>query len=318
MKVVGLDVGYGNVKMYADGGERRIFPTMISSDTTGLLDEKGRIRFNGSEFVIGREGKDMRSDDFPLTDEYKALVLYSLSLLFPNESEGVVALALGVPPKLRSTKVREEIRKRFRRRFEFEVEGRKFKLTIPEVQVYLQGWGGYRDYIYTLELKKVKSHVVPAIYSDWGFYTIDTIIVTERMGELKPELPHRPTLSKGVSRLFEIYSSLLNDRGEYIEDLRRAEKLFRAGKYPQERKKALDIWKSDILSTILNEYSREVPDLDRIVIFGGGANLVEHDFKLRWGDRDILVVKTDEFANARGYYKSLKRELLKASAPVRR
>ncbi len=312
MKIVGLDVGYGYVKMYADGGERKMFPTMISRDTTGILDKTGYIRFNGSEFVVGKGGVDVRSDNFPFTDEYKALVLYSLSLLFPNENEGTVALALGVPPKLRRKK--EELVKRFKRKFEFEVEGRRFRLNIPEVQVYLQAWGGYRDYIYTLELKKMKSHLVPAIFSDWGFYTIDTIVYTEIGEELKPKLPYRPTLSKGVSHLLSIYSSLLQDRGEYVEDIRRAEKLFRAGKFPEERKKALEIWKSDVLNTILNEYSREAPDAERVVIFGGGANLVESDFRVRWENRDILVVKIDEFANARGYYKSIKRRLLNGVA----
>ena len=201
--------------------------------------------------------------------------------------------------------------RRFKRKFAFEVEGRKFRLNIVEVQVYLQAWGGYRDYIYTLELKKIKSHLVPAIFSDWGFFTIDTIVYTEIGGELTPKLPHRPTLSKGVSYLFGIYSSLLQDRGEYVEDIRRAEKLFRAGKFPEERKRAVDIWKSDVLNTILNEYSREAPDVERVVIFGGGANLVESDFKIRWENREVPIFKLDEFANARGYYKSLKRRLLR-------
>lgn len=316
MKVVGLDVGYGYVKLYADG-VRKKFPSSVSRDTSYLLDRTGHVKFNGSEFVVGGEGVDLRSDDYPFTEEYKALVLYALSLLFPKEREGEVALALGIPPGLKSEENRKRLMSRFRRKFEFEVEGRKLTINVPVVRVYLQGWGGYRDYTYTLELKKVKEHFVPSIFSDWGFRTIDTIILDERIERgdvvLKPRLPHAtPTISKGVSYLLDIYKSLLRERkGVNVEDTRRAERLFIAGRYPEERKEALGIWKKDVLRTILSTYSGEVPDLERLVIFGGGANLVEEEVrKIRWNGREILVVKLDEFANARGYYKNLKMEMM--------
>lgn len=312
---VGVDVGYGYTKIYAGRSLRFKFPSLVSADTGELLDKTNVVRFNGSEFVVGIGSKDLRSDDFPFREEYRALLYYAIAHLLEKTHAKEVVVGLGVPPVFRSK--REEIRKKLAKKVEVEVSGKKYSFLLKPV-VFLQGWGGYIDHIYTLEGRYVKENDVPAIYSDWGYYTVDTI-VTRRVwtaeGErVIPSLPEHesPTIKKGVSSLYQLYSRLVADKeGLVVPDLRTAEKMFLQNRYPHLIKKAVEIWKREVLDEILSRYRESAHQIEKIVVFGGGANFIEEDLRVE----DYPVIKLDEYANARGYFKALpsalKREVQK-------
>lgn len=316
---LGVDVGYGYTKVY--GRKWRFkFPSLVTANTTTILDEKNMVRWNGREFYVGTGKKDLRSDRFPFTDEYRALLYFAIAQVLADNPAEKVVVGLGVPPVFKNR--REEIRRFHRRTVEVSVGGKKFRFQLEPV-VFLQSWGGYIDHIYSLEGRYIGENNTPAIYSDWGFYTIDTIVAVPvwEGGEEKvvPRLPESesPTIKKGVSTLFQLYSSLVAERGATVfPDLRTAERAFLQNKFPEEKRKAVEIWKREVMDEILSRYEEEVHDLGKVVIFGGGANLIEGDFKLRWKERTVQVIKLDEFANARGYFKALpsvvrKREVVK-------
>ena len=304
---VGVDVGFGYTKVYWKGGRFK-FSSLLTADTTTFLDEKNIVRWNGREFYVGAGKKDLRSDNFPFTDEYRALLYFALAQVLSKHPADRVIVGLGVPPVFKNK--REEIRKFHKRNVEVVVGGKKVRLNIEPI-VFLQSWGGYIDHIYSLEGRYLRENNTPAIYSDWGFYTIDTIVAVPIWdgGEEKviPKLPESesPTIKKGVSTLFQLYSSLVAERGTAFPDLRTAERAFLQGKFPEERKRAVSIWKKEVLEGILSRYEEEVFNLEKVVIFGGGANIIERDFRIRWKSKDIQVIKLDEFANARGYFKAL-------------
>lgn len=314
MLMVGVDVGYGYTKVYWKGGRFK-FPSLVTSDTTTVLEEKNLVRWNGREFYVGAGRKDLRGDNFPFTEEYQALLYYGIVQVMKKEPVEKVVVGLGVPPIFKSR--REEVKKFHRRTVEVWVGGVKYRFQVEPV-VFLQSWGGYVDHIYTLEGKYLKENNRPAIYSDWGYYTIDTIVAVPvwEGGEEKvvPRLPQAesPTIKKGVSTLFHLYSSLVAERGGPVfPDLRTAERSFLQNKFPEERRKALEIWKREVMEEVLTRYEEEVHGLEKVVIFGGGATFVEGDLSLRWKDRTVEVIRLDEFSNARGYFKALPSALKK-------
>ncbi len=301
--LLGIDVGYGFTKVYGKG-VRFKFPSLLSANVGDVLDTTNIIRFNGSEFVVGVGSKDIRSDEFPFTPEYKALLYFAIVQVLKKYPAQEVYVGIGVPPVFKS--MRDELKRELSRKVSVDVGGVKYSFLLKTV-VFLQGWGGYIDHIYNLEGRYLKDNDRPAIYSDWGFYTIDTII-TKRVwsgeGErIVPSLPESsPTIKKGVSTLYQIYRKLVADKyGIAIPDLRTAEGMFLSGKYPEEARKATRVWKQEVLEEILARYKEEVFGLEKIVVFGGGANFIEEDFRAG----ELPVIKLDEFANARGYFKAL-------------
>jgi hypothetical protein len=82
VNVVGVDVGFGNTKIYTSSGGRK-FPTLISPAKGEALGESETIMLpGGKEYEIGTlvGAVETRSQDFFLSPEFRALVYYSLSM----------------------------------------------------------------------------------------------------------------------------------------------------------------------------------------------------------------------------------------------
>lgn len=303
MKAVGVDIGFGYTKVYGDKGKESI-PTLVAPFSKGeALTEEEIVEFDGKTFLIGSRYVDLRGTEFPFTDEYRAMLYYAL-----RNYEGEVLVGLGVPPSWGAK--REEIEKLYSGKHKFYYKDKQRELNL-KVKVFLQGWGGYIDYIYNLEGGYQEERDVPAIYSDWGFYTIDTI-VTERAfvnGKwvVKPRKPEDATIPKGVSRLLEILKIILEEEGVFLPDLRLLEHYLLSGtRYKKEIEEAKKRWISEVVSELQRKYEKYIPYVEKIVIFGGGANLVGELFEMKFGEKKVPVTKLDQFANARGYYKFLK------------
>ncbi len=300
---IGLDIGYGYTKVYTK--EKQVkFPTLVSADITRAIDTSGYVKFEDKEYWVGIDGRDFRSKNFVLTPQYKALLLYSIASVV-DTSPAVVNVGIGIPPSMKNLK--EKIKEMNEGRIEFQVEDRKYELDI-RLHVFLEGWGGYIDHIYSLDKGYLSKNDIPSIYSDWGYYTIATLVTKKIFkGGLEKVIPSfpkiSPTVHKGVSYLYDIYRRLLERKGEIIPSIRIAERKFLSGEFPEEREKALNIWKEELVEDVLSNYEEDIYDVEAIVLFGGGASLVEDTFKERFPH--LKIKRSDDFANARGYYKAL-------------
>jgi len=301
--VVGVDIGFGYTKVYGSEKKEKI-PTFVAPfSMSEALTEEEVIEFDGKTYLIGSRYVDLRGTEFPFTDEYRAMLYYAL-----RNYDGEVIVGLGVPPSWGAK--REDIEKLYSGRHKFYYKGKLKELNL-KVKVFLQGWGGYIDYIYNLEGGYQEDRDVPAIYSDWGFYTIDTII-TERAfvkgrWVVKPRKPEDATIPKGVSRLLEILKLILEEKGIFIPDIRLLETYLVSGsRYRREIEEAKERWMREVVSELQRKYEKYIPYVEKVVIFGGGANLVSDTFEFAFKEKKVPITKLDEFANARGYYKFLK------------
>lgn len=311
--VVGLDVGFGNVKLYSAKGGRK-FPTLISPAKGEALGEAEVIRLpSGEEYEIGvlTGAVETRDSRFPLKPEYKAIVYYALR----NYGGKRVALGLGSPI---NWDYRGELERIFKGKHVFYYNDKEVVLEIIPFP-FLQGWGGYIDSIYTLDGKYLEKEDVPALFVDVGYYTID-LLITEQVFQggtfkIRPKRIPGGTLGVGTSKFYETLMFQLEKRGERVPSVKLIEFVeegvarnpWDKDKYEEARNVALNLYLSEVraeLEKILSEYEKFI---EKIHVFGGGAKLVEPVLK-NFGKPFSVG---DEYSNARGFYKATKAKLIK-------
>lgn len=316
---VGLDVGFGDVKVVAgvDGKDKRTkFPSAIAYARDGIigdLGEDGRAYlYNGKKYVVGSSALETR--DVFSTRDLNFLLLYSPLLAYVGLKElgigsaggGEVSLCLGVPLAYFHTK-RFELAESMKR---CEVSGEA--LRFDSVEIRAQGQGILFDFMLDGQGKPMIQRLdLNLLIVDIGFNTVDILAVVDG----RPSRAWSDMIERGgVGRICEQLGYYL--KAEHGFDL--AEQSIKEV-LQSKRIKLYGAEKdlSSIVRVACEEYSdwliREISSrwggflkrADGMIVAGGGAYYVGDEMKDRYPLGFVSIPEGPEYANARGFYKYL-------------
>jgi hypothetical protein len=291
MRVMGLDIGFGQVKVVVDDRTFK-FPSQIAQFLEGELSDVPVVQHNGMWYVVGEEATAFRHklsiSTVELLIRYSP-VLLKRALLEVGEG-GEYFVVSGLPPRFRH--MGEEFSKALQ-----TVEGVRNVLVVPQGAGILED---VKDY--------VRSHG-GALILDIGFNTVDFLsvrvkgsdVVKERGGTIE---------GLGVKSAVEIFRSLLpaeagflrNEPYVFLVPYFARGRLTLAGKevfLQEERTKASKLWTEQIYLRLQEEIGELIRSKPVFVVAGGGAYFLDRSLF----EREVYIPVEPDFSNARGYHK---------------
>ncbi|HIC97066.1 MAG TPA: ParM/StbA family protein [Aquificaceae bacterium] len=289
MTKVGIDLGYGYVKVYPRKEKFRasVYPYASRYE---LEEKRGVVVVDGEAFEVGKaRSVELRSKGFHNSPEWKALLYWAL-----RKEEVPVKIVLGLPMSMATREIRERLEKELRGVHTAVIDGEKRELLIKEVKVVPQGIGVLYDYFIEGGLLRERTEE-NVVVIDVGFYTTDVIVY--RHGEI---LEDRCTSYEiGVGWMMEMIREELKNKYSYPSiSVKEAEEYFRRGYFPYEGRKIpvnREEKVQELKDRLIKELRAHEEDLklaDRVLWAGGGSLLLGVD-----------TVSDPEFANARGFFK---------------
>jgi hypothetical protein len=291
MRVMGLDIGFGQVKVVVDDLALK-FPSQIAQFLEGELSDVPAVEYNGMWYVVGEEATAFRHKLSLSTVEL--LVKYSPVLLKRALLEigegGEYLVVSGLPPRFRY--MGEEFSRVLQ-----SVEGVKKVLVVPQGAGILED---VKDYVQTHG---------GALILDIGFNTVDFLsvrvkgkdIVKERGGTIE---------GLGVKSAVEIFRSLLpaevgflrNEPYVFLVPYFAKGRLTLAGKevfLQEEKAKASKLWTEQVYLRLQEEIGELIKSKPVFVVAGGGAYFLDRSLF----EREVYIPTGPDLSNARGYYK---------------
>jgi hypothetical protein len=291
MRVMGLDVGFGQVKVVVDDLAVK-FPSQIAQFLEGDLSDVPVVEHNGMWYVVGEEATAFRHKLSLSTVEL--LIRYSPVLLKRALLEigegGEYFVVSGLPPRFRY--LGEELSKALQ-----TVEGVEKVLVVPQgagiledVKDYVRSYGG-------------------ALILDIGFNTVDFLSVRVRGNDVVKE--RGGTIEGlGVKSAVEIFRSLLpaeagflrNEPYVFLVPYFAKGRLTLAGKevfLQEEKAKASKLWTEQIYLRLQEEIGELIKSKPVFVVAGGGAYFLDRSIF----EREVYIPVAPDLSNARGYYK---------------
>ena len=296
--VVGLDIGYGEVKVWSEDFFEK-FPSAVYpfEDRYGFLEVQGEVlEYQGRKFLLSR-GRELRSRNYHKTMEWLALFLKSLT-----RTKGWAKVVMGLPVSWATKEERRILQERIKGSFSFSLGKSKRYVEVLDAKVLAQGLGVLLDYFIedgkVVEERKEENIII----FDVGFYTTDVFVYKD--GGMDEE--RIQSIEIGISNLLENLLTFLKTSYSYPSvPLKEVEKYFRRGKVrikgeevQIDKERFLKEFKEK-LSDLLKFYEKELITFDTVILAGGGAYYVGEDFF----SRKVFIPERPEFSNARGYYK---------------
>ena len=328
MKVLGIDLGFYQVKMASDEGLYK-FPSIIGYPSAIELKMKEEpisidnlyIEDNGRMYYVGN--KALRdTTNFQLTfianktdtvaDRVKYLSMLGLAL--NGEKEGMFQVVTGLPVDEFAgiQGLKERLRANMEGVFQYKFGREEVMVKIPNVTVIPQSAGAYYDYIMDEEGNLITEHINPkTVIIDIGFRTTD--VVTMVNAKYSPSESF--TVVTGVSDIHKEIRKQLLKRYRLTKDLPEIDALVRA-KTIYVGGRLIDIQSmiyeavrpyAEKIISMLPIYIPNLHEIHQILLTGGGATLMQGFFQK--GLREVTtfdMMEDVEFNNARGYYKYAK------------
>jgi hypothetical protein len=292
MRVIGIDIGFGQVKVVSEDLALK-FPSQIAQFLEGEVSDVPVVEHNGMWYVVGEEATVFRHKLSISTVEM--LVRYSPVLLKRALREigegGEYFVVSGLPPRFRH--MEEEFSKVVR-----TVEGVRDVMVVPQGAGILEDVSGY-----------LRSHE-GALILDIGFNTVDYLavrikgnkVIKERGGTVE---------GLGVKSAVEIFRNLLpeevgflrNEPYVFLVPYFAKGRLTLAGKeffLQEEKTKASKLWTEQIYLRLQEEIGELIKSKPIFVVAGGGAYFLDRSL---FG-REVYIPVEPDFSNARGYYKA--------------
>lgn len=321
MQIVGLDVGYSNLKLaYGDTSGQ---PTLecrpagaAPADNIGQRimnmgnEDPLRVLVDGKEFCaaishdrIENWARELHKD-YPSTESYRAL--FHAGLLMTGLTE-IDRLVTGLPT---SQYFDEELRKRLMKTMkgEHQVTARK-KILVKEVKIVPQPLGGFVDFLNNLpDSDEIQDASVLVV--DPGFFSVDWVLMVN--GEFK-RASSGTSLDASSVILDEAALLIAKDHGGN-PGRAKMENAVRAGRgnvmvfgerveiEPYLTTASTKV--GHIVCAKLQESIRkEGADIDRIVMVGGGATFYEAALRGTFPKTPVTVAPDPVFANVRGFWR---------------
>lgn len=320
MQIVGLDIGYSNLKVAFGklGAEPHLECRPAGAAPSEHIgqrimaggDETLRVLVGEKEFVAGVSHDRLENwarelhRDYTSTESYHALFNAGLLLTGMTEIDRVVT---GLPT---SQYFDENLRRQMIKAMkgEHQVTPRK-KITVKDVKIVPQPLGGFVDYLHGLD---DPSHVEDAsvLVIDPGFFSVDWVMLVN--GEFKKG--SSGTSLDATSVILDEASALIGKDHGGEPGRSKMENAVRSGR------NTVSVFgtRVDIIPYLATAAStvghivgaqlqaslrKEESECDAIVMVGGGATLFEPAVKEVFNKTPITIVKDSVFANARGFWR---------------
>lgn len=309
--VVGIDVGFGHTKAYTVIGGEGVyikFPTWVAVANKGAYSEVRSYLYQGKELWVGDVCKHSQNRIEIATSEdiiqfypvFKQAVLDEVKRV-SLEKKVIVSnpvVITGLPPK-----------------YYFEVAKPHNKGVLMEdnagekrPRVIWQGLGVLLDVMMGEEMEFENGETVVvvdigyntvdyliAMYTnqDWKKVSVDSIVdmgLMKAVDLFRQELPAELGVVKTWSkqRLIQAFEKgVVNIDGERID-------------LTAIKNKAIQTYSDILVNRLKGEIGEEMIVNDRLIVAGGGANIIAN--RLKEERRNIIIPKSPEFSNARGYW----------------
>ncbi len=316
MTLLGLDIGYSNMKMcmgtdakhqtkimpvgvMPDEGLRGIgFDSMSKNVCRVLVDGKPFFAGVSPDALSGRQ-RTLHAN-YPSTVDYRAM--FAAALLTSSAKE-IDRLVTGLPVSNfldaeRVTNLKKELTG------EFKITPKR-TVVVNSVLVVPQPIGGYMNVVSeTPNLEQMRVLVI-----DPGFFSVDWVVIHQGSvvnGTLGTSLKAVSVLLDAVSA--DIYSE--HGGRVSVEDL---EQSIRNGKnsvflfgetiqiMPYLKKASLDVG-SEVCSSILSSIREVKSEVDAVLLVGGGARLYHDSVKVAFPRSKIMIPENSVMSNAEGFW----------------
>jgi hypothetical protein len=285
--MIGLDVGFGWTKVAKDGREVGKFPTWIAYYDKDMADVEP-ISWEGREYVVGEYARYSRQRielaDIELLVRFLPVILLHVKREYSLEGDVCGGLA---PKHYAYYKENERLKKKVDEIYQYVLpQGVGILLDVDELihdgEVVLVVDVGFNTVDYVLAKKEEK-------YRKYAIGSIEGLGVLRAVELFKEKLPQSLELLKNFSfsRLVEAF-----EKGYTTLE---GEKVNLQGYVDMAKEEYVDL----LLSRLKMELKGRVEERDKLILAGGGANLLSEEL---FG-KNALKPPKPEFSNARGFSK---------------
>lgn len=319
MNIVGLDIGYSNLKV-AFGSDNSFLPTTVlrpagaaPADRFGkrldgkLQDDFIRVLVNGNEYIAGvspdRAQLWNRSlhEDYASTESYMALFKAGLLLSGMRQIDELVT---GLPVSQFMEGKRKKTLERLMQGSHLIHPGVTVEVT--NVKVVPQPIGGFVDFI---QNSKEDIEDANILIIDPGFFSVDWVVINNN--EIRNQ--SSGTSLNACSILLEEVAKSISKKFETKINLESIENAIRKNKSTVfilgQRVELLPFLKAarekigPAVSELVQQAVRsEGKDVDVVILVGGGANLYFDIARQAFPRQKVLISQDSVFANSRGFW----------------
>lgn len=306
MQAIGIDIGYGNVKVN-NGGEYFCFPSIVGNyqENISIGFDYGTlesVEVAGEKFLVGESAHryssrhyNSRSRDWIESVPFKVLLKHALAR---GDVSGEAFITTGLPVDFRSDKERLATVVR---------EVAEQSGVTAHVYVLPQPVGTFLSLLFDERGSVLDSGLASSRVGilDIGYYTTDLVTI-DAMTVVERQLA---SFRNGVSTALEVIRRDLADIYKLQIDIRRVEDAVRRGRltiYGEEQNinvisaKRLGQLEAEIKAQTQTIWGNAA-DLDRVILTGGGAALLSPYLDLY---RHATVTRNAAEANAAGFYRN--------------
>ena len=296
--IIGIDHGYAAMKT-----AHCSFPTGLVAYTHEPYSSDHVLEYGGQFHVIG-SGRQALQKDKTATEDYYLLTLAAIAMelevrKLPGEAEVILATGLPLTSFGRDKKAFRQYLLRDGKPLDFRYEGRPYRITIKDVQLFPQG---YSAVIWQPELLEQPSVIV----ADIGGWTVDLMEVDNQV----PNAATCRSLELGVIRcLNEISEQLRRTLGLSLTNTQ-IESVMRgaATSLPSEAKELIQRETEQYISRLLSAIQECGMDYRAMpmVVLGGGASILARHVSPRAGLCGLFTLEDDK-RNAQGFQRLCER-----------
>jgi plasmid segregation protein ParM len=323
MFVLGLDVGYSNLKIAmglkgeematrllpAGAGSVDLMPRQVGA---GVATDFLQVHIDGKKWAAGVEPDRLQGwerelhKDYKTTDVYKALVYAALLI---SERSEIDVLVTGLPvDQAMNEDQREELAELLRGEHQITP---KRSVVVKNVIVVPQPAGAYMDVVHSTRDEKVLAAIRhgKTVVIDPGFYSVDWVALEE--GEI--HYRSSGTSLKAMSKLLQVANELILDDHGAGPGVEKLEKAIRSGSKsvylfgnPLELSEYLAKASSTVTREALTRMRKTMREdgmnADVVLLAGGGASEYADAARELFPKSRIIEPKEAVLSNARGFW----------------
>ena len=296
--IIGIDHGYAAMKT-----AHCSFPTGLVQYAHEPYSSDHMLEYDGQSYVIG-SGRQALQKDKTATESYYLLTLAAIAMelearKLSGEAEVILAAGLPLTSFGRDKKAFRQYLLRDGKPVDFRYEGRPYRITIRDVQLFPQG---YSAVICQPELLEQPSVIV----ADIGGWTVDLMEVDNQV----PNAATCRSLELGVIRcLNEISEQLRRTLGLSLTNAQ-IESVMRGAttSLPREAKELIQKEAEQYISHLLSAIQECGMDYRAMpmVVLGGGASILARHVSPRAGLCGLFTLEDDK-RNAQGFQRLCER-----------
>jgi hypothetical protein len=289
MRVLGIDIGFGSVKVYSEGLEYK-FPTAVAYMPDDEVMEVEKVNVGGRYFVVGRDVKYVSSYKIEIPGVRELVRWSGVFLKYVIEKFGDFDVVVsGLPPGAK------------RHVSEFETVLRSV-CRDAKIKILPQGAGILYDVV------SREPFLSEVMVVDIGYNTVDCL-VAEKVDGVWRKKRGLTIEGFGVMKAVSFMRELFSSRMEFFKNwsVSRLVEAFEVGYVVVDGEKvdlsgykaeAMKRYEEVLVGRLKAELGDDFRGIENVVLAGGGAYYVSEK---HFGKR-IIIPEKPEFSQARGYY----------------